>query len=235
MRALKPSAPGDDFRSRWLDRLGLPPDWRERARTHMAKLCFADPQEIWPLIESLFTVVPEILNRKPERKGLAEAYAWCCYAFWQCESGFPAFPERFAFFLLEQLQSEQCRNFEIGSLLALIFANADDLEKWGGINHPELKRPEVIRNHEALVKDGRYEELLSARIKHDEYEGIIQSSADLKKECVEIKRLFPAQTNRRGMIRRSLVPERNWVRGPGATFELEGAAFQAVFDVFCWK
>jgi hypothetical protein len=201
----------------------------------MAKLCFADPQETWPLIENLFTVVPEILNRKPERKGLAEAYAWCCYAFWQCESGFPAFPETFAFFLFNQLQSDQCRNLEIGSLLASLFANADDLKKWGGINHPKLKRPEVVRRHEALVKDGRYEELLDARIKYDEYERLIQESADLKKEWAEIKRLFPNQTKGRGIIRRSLVPERNWVRGPGATFESEGASFQAVFDVFCWK
>jgi hypothetical protein len=232
----EPSPAGDAFRSRWLERLDLQSDdWRECAHAHLAKLCFADPQETWRLIESLFTIVPEVLNRKPERKGLAEAYAWCCYAFWQCESGFPAFPETFALFLLEQLQSEECRNLEIGSLLASMFADADDPENWSGINHPRLEDPSLIRAHEALVKDGRYEEVLKARIKYDEYEGIIQASADLKREWAEIKRLFPAQTNRRGMIRRSLIPERNWVRGAGATFESEGASFQAVFDVFCWK
>src|SRR5262249_31927080 len=84
-------------------------------------------------------------------------------------------------------------------------------------------------------KDGKYEELLEARIKYDEYERLIQESADLKKEWAEIKRLFPNQTKGRDMIRRSLVPERNWVRGAGATFEWAKASFQAVFDVFCWK
>jgi hypothetical protein len=236
IRDPEPSPAGDQFRSRWLERLDLPSDdWRERARVHLEKLCFADSREALRLIESLFTIVPEILNRKPERKGLAEAYAWCCYAFWQCESGFPAFPETFASFLLEQAQSDQCRTFEIGSLLASMFANADDPQKWGGINHPHLQDPSVIRAHEALVKDGRYEELLDAPIKYDEYEGIIQASADLKKEWAEIKRLFPNQTKGRDMIRRSLVPERNWVRGAGATFESEKASFEAVFDVFCWK
>src|SRR4029077_8217371 len=133
----EPGSAGDEFKLRWLKRLDLRADyWKERARAHLKKLRFADLQETWPLVESLFTIVPEILNRGPERKGLAEGFAWCCYAFWQCESGFPAFPETFASFLLERLQSGQCRNFEIGSLLASLFANADDPQKWSGINHP---------------------------------------------------------------------------------------------------
>jgi hypothetical protein len=69
-------AAGDEFASRWLDRLGLASAWRELARAHLEQLCFSDSHDTWPLIESLFTIVPEILNREPERKGLAEAYAW---------------------------------------------------------------------------------------------------------------------------------------------------------------
>jgi hypothetical protein len=235
MKDLEPSFPGTEFRFRWLKRFGLPPIWREPARAHLKQLCFADLGDTWPLIENLFETVPELLNREPERKELAEAYAWCCYTFWQCESSFPAFSETFASFLLEQLRSNQCRNFEIGSFLASLFVNADDRKKWGGFNHPHLARPSVIRAHESLVKHGKYEEVLHARIKYDEFERRIQASAELKKEWAEIKRLFPAQTKCRDIIHRSLVPERNWVRGPGASFESEGAAFQAVFDVFCWK
>jgi hypothetical protein len=231
----EPRPAGDRFRSRWLEHLGLQPDWRECARAHLEKLRFADLKDTWPLIESLFTIVPEILNREPVRKGLAEAYAWCCYAFWQCESGFPAFPETYASFLLEQLQAEQSRNFEMGSLLASLFSNADDPQKWSGINHPRLEDPSVIRAHEALVRDGRYEELLNGRIKYDEYEGTVRASAELKNEWAEIKRLFPDQTKGRDIIHRSLVPERNWVRGAGATFESEEASFRAILDVFCWK
>ena len=105
------------------------------ARAHLENLRFADLKETWPLIESLFTIVPEILNREPERKDLAEAYAWCCYAFWQCESAFPPFPETFASFLLKQLQANQCRNLEISCLLASLFADADDPEKWVARGH----------------------------------------------------------------------------------------------------
>jgi hypothetical protein len=226
---------GDEFASKWLKRLGLPSDWREPARRHLEQLCFSVLQDTWPLVESLFTVVPHILNREPERMDLAEAYGWCCYAFWQCESAFPSFPERFASFLLEQLQADQCRNLEISSLLASLFVDADDLEKWGGINHPQLARPEVIRAHERVVKHGAYERILNAQIKYDEFERQIQASTDLKKEWSEIKRLFPDQTTGRDIIHRSLVPERNWVRGSGANFDSDQSAFQAVFDVFSWK
>jgi hypothetical protein len=199
---------GNEFESRWLKRLGLPSAWREPARKHLEQLCFSVPQDTWPLIESLFTVVPQILNREPERMDLAEAYGWCCYAFWQCESAFPSFPERFASFLLNQLQAGECRNLEISCLLASLFVDADDLEKWGGINHPQLARPEVIRAHESVVKHGEYERILKAQIKYDEFERQIRASADLKKEWTEIKRLFLDQTTGRDIIHRSLVPER---------------------------
>jgi hypothetical protein len=226
---------GDEFESRWLKRLGLPPAWREPAQKHLEQLCFSNAEQTWPLIESLLTVVPEILNRNPERNTLAEAYGWCCLAFWQCESGFPSFPETFARFILGQLRKPQSRSLEVSSLLATLFLNAEDPDGWAGINHPVLARPEVIRAHETVVKDGKYEEILHAQVKYDEFERQIQASTDLKKEWAEIKRLFPKQTNGREIVHRSLVPERNWVRGPGANFKTPGDAFQAIFDVFCWK
>jgi hypothetical protein len=113
--------------------------------------------------------------------------------------------------------------------------NADDPEKWGGINHPQLARPEVIRAHERVVKHGEYERILNAQIKYDEFERQIRASSELKREWTEIKKLFPDQTTGREIIHRSLVPERNWVRGPGANFDSDETAFQAVFDVFSWK
>ena len=60
---------GDEFESRWLKRLGLPSAWREPAQKHLEQLCFSNPQHTWPLVESLFTIVPEVLNRNPERNG----------------------------------------------------------------------------------------------------------------------------------------------------------------------
>jgi hypothetical protein len=70
------AAVGDEFATKWLKRFGLPSAWREPARKHLEQLCF--------------TV---LRDRKPERLDLAEAYGWCCFAFWQCESAFPSFPE----------------------------------------------------------------------------------------------------------------------------------------------
>ena len=81
--SVEPIAAGDEFVAKWLKRLGLPSAWKEPARAHLEDLCFSNPQETLPLIESLFDIVPGILNREPARKSLAEAYAWCCYAFWQ--------------------------------------------------------------------------------------------------------------------------------------------------------
>lgn len=37
------------------------------------------------------------------------------------------------------------------------------------------------------------------------------------------------------IIHRSLIPERNWVRGPGAQLDDGAQIFQAVLDLFCWK
>ncbi len=129
----------------------------------------------------------------------------------------------------------QGRNVDISSLLASLLAYASDLEKWGGIYHPKSAQPDVIRAHEKVVRDGEYEKILHAQIKYDEFELQIRASDDLKKEWSEIKRLFPEQTEGRDIIHRSLVPERNWVRDPGVKFKSKGAAFQAVFDLFCWK
>jgi hypothetical protein len=85
-------------------------------------------------------------------------------------------------------------------LLASLFADADDLEKWGGINHPSLDRPEVIRAHERVVKDGEYEKVLRAQIKYDEFEWRVQTSTGLKEEWAEIKRLFPKQIEGQNII-----------------------------------
>ena len=61
--SVEPVAAGDEFAARWLKRLGLPSAWREPVRAHLEDLCFHDPQETWPLMESLFDIVPGILNR----------------------------------------------------------------------------------------------------------------------------------------------------------------------------
>jgi hypothetical protein len=154
---------GDEFGSRWLKRLGLPSAWREPARTHLEQLCFSVPHDTWPLVESLFTVVPEILNREPERFDLAEAYGWCRFAFWQCESAFPSFPERFASFLLEQLQADHCRSLEISSLLASLFEQ--EVQGAGQVRSP--RNGSEAENREPSVNDPAGQSRHPARQSHN--------------------------------------------------------------------
>ena len=189
----------------------------------------------WPLIEALFDVVPERLKHSPLLIDEAEAFAWCCYSFWQCESAFPAFPERYAAFLLDQLVGKKAPNSGASRLVVLLLAGASVVEEWPGINHPELRDPDVLRTHERVVRDGLYEVILDAPEKYDEFERLVRTSVELRNEWSEIKQTFPEEVGARPIIHRSLIPERNWVRGLGADFDNDETAFQAVFDLFCWK
>ena len=192
-------------------------------------------EETWPLIEALFEVVPKRLEHSASLIEEAEAFAWCCYSFWQCESAFPAFPERYATFLLDQLVGKKAPNSDASRLVVLLLGGASDVEEWPGINHPELRHPEVLRAHERVVRDGLYEVILDAPEKYDEFERLVRGSAELQKEWSKIRQTFPAQVTGRTIIHRSLIPERNWVRGQGADFDNDETAFKAVFDLFCWK
>ena len=87
-----------NFFQRWSRRFGLSEGPHERLRreleTAAVKLPFIESAEALPLLEFLFCELPGIVAGHPDEDTalLAEAYAWCCYGLWQCESAFPAFP-----------------------------------------------------------------------------------------------------------------------------------------------
>ncbi len=225
-----------DFVSRWLSRFGLSPaHWRAEIEGKFATLPFLELGYAHVLLEFLVEELSPILAKKPdpEMELLAEGFAWCCYAFWQCESAFPAFPENYAGYFKEALISRKSDPAAVLLAKMIVQFNAGDGRC--GFNRLELAEPSVITESEALVHEGRYEFYLRAREKYDEYLFYLANSDEFRYEWSLIKQTFPAHVEGSRVINRSLMPERNWVRGPGAQFETEAQRFQAIFDLFCWK
>lgn len=232
------SLPGQSFQARWLGRFGLPEaDWKDALRERLAERPFSDLDEAFSLICFLFEKVPAIVTRHQDSDTLllAEAFGWTCFAFWQCGSAFPSFPENYAHFLREALDQSPRKRSTIAKLVAGIIVTEKADEGRCGFNRLALDKPGLIRESETLIHDGRYEEYLKAAEKYAEYEDALCRSPEFKADWQRIKEAFPTHANMAGMIRRTLVPERNWERGPGAEFGDDSQRFQAVFDLFCWK
>ena len=227
------------FQSRWLERFALPEsDWREALVDRLTERPFCDPKEVKPLLCFLFEKVPGILEKRPDddTRLLADAFAWTCFAFWQCGSAFPSFPENYAACLHKALwQSPKKRDPAAMVLARLLVPGNDAGDGRCGFNQLALSEPELIRQSERLIHDGRYEDYLKAREKYEEYEAYLSRSNEFKADWQRIKESFPEQVRGKGTIRRTLIPERNWERGPGAQFGDAAQSFQAVFDLFCWK
>lgn len=224
------------FEKRWRERFGLlGSNWKQAAKHHLKSLPFSSSEDTWPLVSDLFTVIPNFLAKRNDTETtlLAEAYAWCCFSFWQCGSHFPPFPENYALFLRDQLPKSKRSNEAILLARQLVDLNANGDRC--GFNRLTVADAETIRASERLVVDGNYDFYLNAKAKYDEYVVYLRQSLEFQREWKALKAAFPGETNKRQILRRSLIPERNWVRGPGAQFHILGQRFQALFDVFCWK
>ena len=130
-----------NFFARWLERFCLSPqDWpREVA---------ASPDE--------------------ETALLADAFAWCCYAFWQCKSAFPALPENYARFLKDALETPVGARPESAIVQARLISEFNAGDGRCGFNRFTLKDAETIRDSERLNYEGRYEVYLKAQDKKGE-------------------------------------------------------------------
>jgi hypothetical protein len=224
------------FDRRWLARFGLPrSDWRVAVQKEIGKLPFCEPEIARTLLAFLFADLPKLLKAQPdpELARLSEAFAWVCFSFWQCESAFPAFPENYALFLRDEITKPAGkRDPDAIALAELLVPGADGR---CGFNRLALSDPAAIRESETLMYEGRYEFYLKAREKYAEYESYLAHSAQFRVDWERIKACFPGQLRGEKIARRSLIPERNWERGPGARFTDAAQRFQAVFDLFCWK
>lgn len=229
------------FHARWLARFDLAKSgWRTAIRRKVAELPFCDPTTARPLLVFLFSDLPKLLKEHsdPQTERLADAFAWVCFSFWQCESAFPAFPENYALFLRDQLMAPAMKRDPGAVALAeLLVPKPEGVSPDGrcGFNRLALLDPASIRESEMLIHEGRYEFYLKAQEKYAEYEGYLEHSAEFRADWQHIQTCFAAQLHGQEIVRRSLIPERNWERGPGAQFTDEAQRFQAIFDLFCWK
>lgn len=226
-----------DFLPQWLRRFRLTPsNWREEIAQHADQLPYISPKKSIPLFEFLFGEVPDIVSTcgDAETALLAEAYGWSCFTFWQCQSAFPAFPENYAQQLKSALATSPAQRDPCSFLLArmVVEFNADGGRC--GFNKLQLDHPEIVRESETLNHEGRYDVYLKAQEKYEEYVYYLEESPQFAEEWEAIKAMFPSCCSG-SIINRSLIPERNWVQGPGAEFKTEVQRFQAIFDFFCWK
>ena len=227
-----------DFLSQWLRRFRLTPsNWRVEIGNHTDELPFIPPLKSAPLLEFLFGEVPGIVADCDDDETilLAEAYGWCCFAFWQCESAFPALPENYAKQLKTALGACPAQRDSSAVLLARMVVEFNAGDGRCGFNRLQLDHPEIVRESETLNHEGRYDVYLKAQEKYEEYVYYLEESPQFAEEWEAIKSAFPNCCGGQAIIRRSLIPERNWVQGPGAEFETAAKQFQALFDFFCWK
>ena len=96
--------------------------------------------------------------------------------------------------------------------------------------------PGTLHEAEQAMAEGQYEDFLSdaGRQKYEEYAARLDSSPGFRKDLELLQTSFPEQLAL-PIVRRTLLQERNWQAGFGATFEDPASSFQAVFDLFCWK
>lgn len=229
------------FKKRWLAHLGLPAaNWKPAVKAHLATLPFCDRESGQSLIEFLLSKLPGLLHKDASTAtvGLAEAFGWACLAFWQCGSGFPSFAENYAQFLHDQLNLRAGERTPEAGVIAGFLQGQAGTEKTDvacGFNRLKLADPQVVRDSERLIHEGRYEDYLKAGEKYEEYEMLLRVSSEFQADWQQIKTTFRSQVRKQSLVHRTLIPERNWERGDGASFKDIKGRFQAVFDLFCWK
>jgi len=224
------------MRSTWLERFGLPPDdWRSAAAGQAARLPFAEDGEILSSLEFLFGELPERLarSRSADYRRVAEAYGWLCFQAWQSASHFPAFAENYAEFLRVALRARRLPP-EARVIAGLVFDGSGD-GICCGFQRLALLDPALVRQSEVWLRDGSFEPFLKARSKYEEYERRLRTEPGFRRDWAALKRAFPRETSRPGILHRTLIPERNWVRDGGARFRTRAERFQAAFDLLCWK
>lgn len=102
---------------------------------------------------------------------------------------------------------------------------------------PNKKACQAVATYERLVETGSYESLCKSPVKFDEKEKRLMQSADFVKDWKRLGALFDLtkQRGKKGIIRRSLVQERNF--RPGFDFQAtdDTKRFQTAFDAFCHR
>src|SRR5262245_30371357 len=149
----------EEFRDRWLKRFGISMENREKEiQKHLSQLpLYLRLEEASALISSLFNDVPRLVARRkdPATLQIAEAFAWCCFGFWQARSAFPAFAESYAGFLKRELFSRKRSTHALLVVRMIVEFNSRDGQC--GFNRLQLADATAVRESERVVSEGGYE------------------------------------------------------------------------------
>ena len=145
-----------------------------------------------------------------------------------CYSTFPSFPENYAEYLSRKPKTPEA--LWLGELLG-----PDSAGHACGFQSAQPSDPALIRKSEQWLRNGAFEPFLKARSKYEEFAARLRSEPGFRRDWRALRRIFPVETNRRDILHRTLIPERNWVRDEGAKFRTRKQRFQACFDLLCWK
>jgi hypothetical protein len=92
-------------------------------------------------------------------------------------------------------------------------------------------------SHELHVQKGTYENLVKTQAKYSQNELAIRTDSQLRRQWARIKATFNVQTycDHKGVIRRTMITERNLRPSFSVNVRRHDDVFQAAFDAFCLR
>ena len=95
----------------------------------------------------------------------------------------------------------------------------------------------VVAAHEKEVQQGSYEQVLQTQAKFAQAEADLLSDAEFQHQWLALKQGFALERYRdyKGILRRTMLVERNLRCSPVVQVEDEASVFQAAFDAFCMR
>jgi hypothetical protein len=95
----------------------------------------------------------------------------------------------------------------------------------------------VTAAHELQIQSGSYSDFVNAAAKFDQVEADLKANESLQRDWQAIKQAFdvPAKADYKGVIRRTMMTERNLGPDWSVSFDDEDARFSAAFDAFCLR
>jgi hypothetical protein len=95
----------------------------------------------------------------------------------------------------------------------------------------------AVADHELHVQKGTYENLVKTQAKYSQNEIAIRADPELRRQWACIKAAFNVQSlrNTQGVIRRTMIAERNFRMSYVVNLRRHEDTFQAAFDAFCLR
>jgi hypothetical protein len=183
-------------------------------------LAFRQREIFGPLVESFHGALPK-LRKHPDFPKLERVYGWVLAP----RTLWPLRVDGLVVVLIKVLSSRKALHPELKLVVDFLG------------EPPSLKVQAVVAAQEFVVQAGNYESLVKSQHKFDEIERNLATNKSLVAEWRQIKTQFDVSkhANRRGVIRRSMVQERNFRPDWKFNWKSEGDRFQAVFDAFCHR